>query len=176
MYCGAEAAHRLPIFAVEARVLTSVACRGGAGCWVESIGVVFIVADTWGHGPASCLGPGGHCSLGWAGGPGRVASRSSSRAHSSQIESQVLWSGLFEGCLHHVLVVMLLELGPGFSLILKDKWKISIQLRKSYTFIQFLVSQYIMFRHAFKVITRLWLGLHYGRLVLCPSCCSSVII
>lgn len=138
------------------------------------------MADAWGHGPATCLGPGGHCSLVWAGGPGREASRSSGRTHSSQIEGQVLWSSLLEGCLHHVLVVMLLELGPGFSLILKDKQEvvqIHIQLSKKKC-IYSPISQYfhlIVFRLSFKAIIALWLGLHYRRLVLCPSHCFSVI-
>lgn len=108
------AVDRLPVFAVKACVMLS-----GAG-WVECIGVEFIVAGAWGHGPASSLRPGGRCGLGCAGGPGGVASRSSSAAHSSQIEGQILRSGLLKGCLHHVLVVMLPELGPGLSLILKQ--------------------------------------------------------
>ena len=83
--------------------------------WVE-----FIMADAWGHGPASCLGPWGHCVLGCAGGPGGVASRSGSAAHSSQIEGQILRSSLLKGCLHHVLVVMLPELGPGLCLKYKQ--------------------------------------------------------
>ena len=102
--------------------MSGVVC---SGC-VECIVVVFVVVDARRHGPAGCLGPGWHCCLGRGGGPGGVASRPWSATHSSQVEGQVLW-----GSLHHVLVVMLLELGLGFSPILKDKTIIALLYAKN---------------------------------------------
>lgn len=59
----AAAVNRIPIFAFKARVVSGVICRCNAG-QVERIGIVFIMADSWGHGPARRLLPGGHCSRG----------------------------------------------------------------------------------------------------------------
>lgn len=110
----ATAVYSLSIFAFKACVVPSVISGGNPSC-AECIRVIFIRVYALWHGPASSLGPAGYCSLMWAGGPGRVASRSSGRAHGCQVEGQVLWIGLLKCCPHHVLVVLLL--GPYFSLV-----------------------------------------------------------
>lgn len=91
-------------------------------CWgssdhVERACVVFIMADSRGHRPDPCW-------LRHAGnfGPGRhVAARSRSRvwSHCGQVEGQVLRTWVLQSRLHHVLGVMLIELGSSFSSILQ---------------------------------------------------------
>lgn len=117
---GALAVGRLPVFAFIARLGPGVG--SGNTSRVKCPGEVFVMADAWWHGPASNLRPVGDASLERAGGPGGIACRSRCTVHGSQIEGQVLWSGLLKGRLHHVLVVMLPQLGSSLSLILHKKW------------------------------------------------------
>lgn len=102
------------VFAFIFPILPCNLCRGPAG-HVERTRVVIIMPDSWGHWPDPCR-------LWHAGnlGPGRrVTSRSRIWSHCSQVVGQVLRSWVLQGCLHHVLGEMLLDLGSSFSSVLQ---------------------------------------------------------
>lgn len=129
-------------------------CRGSTS-HVECTRVVFIMADAWRHGPAHHLGSARHCSLVGGRGPGWVSTRSGCGTHCSQVEGQVLGGRCLEGCLHHVLSVMVLDMGQSFCLILNIQ-KLAFALCNNI----FCSIIQIMFHLPFKATTALWLGLH----------------
>lgn len=71
------------------------------------------MADPWRHGPDPR-----RLRHARNGGPGRVTGRSRIWSHCSQVEGQVLGSGVLQSGLHHVLGV---QLGPSVSAILQTQ-------------------------------------------------------